>query len=194
MLSLLKDYKGLVEINGKRYESIDAAIKDFTATEDIIRIKLTPKRDSALRNDSNSDAGNEIPDDVPRRITVRQYMTKKSTPEFAFMKDYNSDIPMPMITMIGVVTDRIYRRVYMKLHGDITQEKTMRCLKCGRAINNPVSQYFGLGPECGGHGYINPFYTEDDLKLAVEECRKKLQQITWEGWIPKSAIVLEERI
>ena len=69
----------------------------------------------------------------------------------------------------------------------------MHCLKCGRPITNPVSQYFGMGPECGCHNYINPFYSKEELENAIKDYREKvLHNMTWEGWIIKSAIISEE--
>ena len=82
--------------------------------------------------------------------------------------------------------------VYMNLHGDITSVVTQTCLKCGKPITNNVSKYFGMGPKCGGHNYVNPFASDEELKNAVKEYRKRLQNITWSGWVIKSAIVEEE--
>ena len=124
-----------------------------------------------------------------KRITVRQYMTKPATPEFDFMERWNHNNPMPLRTMVGTVEKETRGMVYMKLHGDIYAEQICSCMKCGRTLTNPVSQYFGIGPECGGHNYVNPFNTEEELKAAVSAYRAQLQQITWEGWIIKSAIV-----
>ena len=81
----------------------------------------------------------------------------------------------------------------MKLHGDITTKQTTRCMMCGKPITNPVSQYFGMGPKCGGHNYVNPFENEEELMTAVEKYRTEyLQKITWEGWVIKSAIEEKE--
>lgn len=123
-----------------------------------------------------------------KRITVKQYMTKKATPEFDFMARWNNDNPMPLRTMVGTVEKETRGMVYMKLHGDMYAEKMCTCMKCGRTLTNPVSQYFGIGPECGGHNYVNPFNSEEELKEAVASYRKQLQEVTWEGWIIKSAI------
>ena len=69
------------------------------------------------------------------------------------------------------------------------------CMKCGKQITNPVSQFFGMEPECGGHHYVNPFESEEELKEAVERYRRDyLQKIVWEGWIIKSAITEKEKI
>ncbi|MBP5423787.1 MAG: hypothetical protein J6Y78_15230 [Paludibacteraceae bacterium] len=125
------------------------------------------------------------------RISVKSYMTKKATPEFDFMEKFNNNIPMPLMTMVGEKVKETKGMVYVKLHGDITSKITERCLCCGKPITNPISKYFGMGPVCGGHNYTNPFDTEEELKQAVEVYRKKLQSMTWEGWIIKSAITEE---
>ena len=126
------------------------------------------------------------------RITVKNYMTKPATPEFDFMAKWNNNNPMPLRTMVGEVVKETRGMVYMKLHGDIYAEKICVCMKCERPLTNPISQYFGIGPECGGHNYINPFDTEEELKEAVKSYRAQLQNITWSGWIIKSAIIDSE--
>ena len=121
-------------------------------------------------------------------------MTRKATPDFDFMKEFNQNVPMPFRTMIGTIEKETRGMVYMNLHADITEERTLRCLRCGRPITNPVSQYFGLGPECGGHNYVNPFYSNEELQQAVSQYREKLRNTTWSGWIIKSAILSDEEI
>ena len=185
MLSMLKNYKGALEINGEKYDSIQDAIKRFNSDGDTISIKLYAKRDNAIKTHSRT---------LQRKVTVKQYMTRQATPEFDFMKQWNNDVPMPYRTMIGTVEKETRGMVYMKLHADITEEKTLHCLRCGRPITNPVSQYFGLGPECGGHNYVNPFYSKEELQEAVKSYREKLRNVTWEGWIIKSAIIQEEDV
>lgn len=122
------------------------------------------------------------------KITVRQYMTKPSTPEFNFMAQWNNNNPMPLRTMVGDIIQETRGMYFMRLHGDITERTTRICMKCGRELTNPVSQFFGIGPECGGHGYVNPFDTEEELQKAVEAYKKELNNITWTGWVIKSAI------
>ena len=73
----------------------------------------------------------------------------------------------------------------LELHGTIHYNY---CMKCGRPLTHPVSRLYGLGPECGQHFHINPFETEQELREAVEEVDKKLSEITWSGWIAKSAV------
>ncbi len=193
MLSMLKDWKGSIEINGVLYDSIQDASKiDSKTFSDSMRIVLH----SASQNASQSvvERSDSVSDAVQYRITVKQYMTKKSTPEFDFMLRWNNDNPMPLRTMIGTVVKETRGMVYMKLHGDIYAEKVCTCMRCGRPLTNPVSQYFGIGPECGNHNYVNPFNSEDELKMAVSAYRKQLQNIQWEGWIIKSAITEKEEI
>lgn len=128
------------------------------------------------------------------KIEVKSYMLKKATPDFDFMAKWNNDIPMPLKIMVGTVEKETRGMIYMKLHGDILSEKTCHCMKCGKLLTNPVSQYFGIGPECGGHNYTNPFDTEEALKEAVADYKIKLNNITWEGWIIRSAIVSDDII
>lgn len=190
MLSMLKDYKGSIEINGEKYDSVKTALKRFKSDSDTITIKLSSNRAESVKSSVRASETH-----TQKKITVKQYMTRKATEDFDFMKTWNNDNPMPLRTMIGTVEKETRGMVYMKLHADITEEKTQRCLCCGRPITNPVSQYFGMGPECGGHNYINPFYSKEELENAVKDYRENvLRNITWEGWVVKSSIIEEEDI
>lgn len=189
MLRMLKDYKGEIEINGVKYADINDALNRFVSDGDTITIKLSSNNQTCVKSSVRALQS------VQKKITVKAYMTRKATSDFTFMKEWNNDIPMPLRTMIGTVEKETRGMVYMKLHGDITSEKTQRCLACGRPITNPVSQYFGMGPECGGHHYVNPFYSEEELKQAVKAYRENyLNKLEWEGWIIRSAILEEEDV
>lgn len=122
------------------------------------------------------------------RISVRAYMTKKATLSFDFMAKWNKDVPMPFRTMTGTIEKETAGMYYMNLHGEMWTEKLSTCMCCGRQLTNPVSQYFGIGPECGNHNYTNPFNSDEELKQAVAEYKKQLQNVTWEGWVIKKAI------
>lgn len=122
------------------------------------------------------------------KIEVKPYMMKKSTPDFDFMAKWNEDNPMPLKVMYGVKLQETKGMVRMRLHGDIKTKITRCCMVCGRELKNPISQYFGVGPECGGHGYVHPFSSDDELKDAVAAYKAKLVSTVWEGWIIKSAI------
>jgi len=124
------------------------------------------------------------------KITVKAWMRKKSSPDFTFMEQFNNDVPMPLMVMYtGGKVDETARMVRLSLHGDLKQRITDICMCCGREISNPISRYFGMGPKCGEHNYVNPFDTEEELINAVGLYREKLLNTTWLGWIPLSAIV-----
>ncbi len=127
-------------------------------------------------------------DSFEHKIEVKGYMMRPATPDFDFMKKMNDDIPMPLKIMYGTKLDETRGMVKMKLHGDIKQKINRVCMMCGRPIDNPISQYFGVGPICGGHNYVNPFNSEEELNDAIAKYRKKLVNTTWTGWIIKSAI------
>lgn len=189
----IKDWPGAVEIDGTVYPSLEIARNSLSVDlKNINSIKLCNKQQQAPVSKPASLASDGA---TVYRITVRQYMTKPSNPSFDFMAKWNNDNPMPMRTMVGTVEKETSGMVYMNLHGDITSEIIQYCMKCGKPITNPVSQFFGMGPECGQHNYTNPFESEDDLKSAVEAYRRThLQKIIWSGWIIKSAIIEREEI
>ncbi len=101
---------------------------------------------------------------------------------------------MPLRTITGSADKDTRGTVHMVLPGDMHSAKMCTCMKCGRKLTNKVSQYFGIGPECGGHNYVNPFESEAELNEAVAEYRKQLQAITWTGWVIKSAITAKEPV
>lgn len=120
-------------------------------------------------------------------------MTRPAQPGFDFMKKWNNNEPMPLRVMVGTVEKETPGMVYMNLHGDIIETVTPVCMKCGKPLTNPVSQYFGMGPECGNHDYTNPFASDAELKEAVRKYRTEyLRKITWSGWIIKNAIIRKE--
>ena len=190
MLTLLKSWKGAVEIDDKKYATIQDAQNDFKSVSDTMHIKLYSA--SEKRSETHPDASES--DKKEYRITVKRYMTETASPGFDFMAKWNDNNPMPLKTMIGTVDKETRGMVHMTLHGDIYAEKICTCMKCGRRLTNPVSQFFGIGPECGGHNYVHPFNSDDELHEAVAEYRKQLQNITWSGWIIKSAITDQELV
>lgn len=180
MIKQLANWQGRVSINGTEYQSIsDVPSLAFT---DTMVITLLPKQ-AAIKQSVKS-----VSDKVEHIITVKQYMTKPASPEFDFMANWNNNVPMPMRTMVGTVEKETRGMVYMKLHAEILAERTFTCMCCGKKLTNPVSQFFGVGPECGGHNYTHPFNTDEELKKAVEAYKTYLANITWAGWIIKSAI------
>ncbi len=186
MLNLLKDYKGAVEVNGQSFDSLDSALKGLKNFDGQLTIVLN--KGAGERVSRASQQVEEVAGDKIYRIKVRQYMIKPSTPEFDFHDKWNNGIPMPMRIMVGRKLKETKGMVQMELWGEITEEVTTHCMRCGRTLTNPVSKYFGIGPECGNHGYNNPFDDEEELKRAVKEMDKQLREIKWTGWVIKSAI------
>lgn len=185
-MDILKLWEGTILIDGIEVTAIPSSL-------DLDNISVI-----SLRTKSNVSAGQiaEASDTI-YRVTVRQYMTKETLPgaSFDFMEKWNKNIPMPLRTMIGTIEKETKGMYYMKLKADTTFDMVDTCMKCGKAISNPVSKYFGMGPECGGHNYTNPFNSNEELNEAVNEYKLQyLSKLTWEGWIIKSAITEMEEL
>ena len=199
MLSLLQGWKGTIniEIDGEEIDDVDITrISPSNFKDKPFHVLLLPEQHKTANNaEIQGDRGiYEDNKDGDVVITVKKYMTQKANPGFDFMAKWNDDNPMPLRTMVGHKVKETPGMVYMELHGDILQEKTVSCMCCGRKLTNPVSQYFGIGPECGNHNYTSPFDTDEELRQAVSEYKKQLQETTWSGWIIKSAITREESV
>lgn len=178
---LLKDWKGEISINDKRYTSVDTCISAFKQLSTDTHIILH----SSVKNTVQS-VVDTLNEKIQYRITVKKYMTEHATPSFDFMSKFNNDVPMPLRTMIGTVEKETRGMVYMKLHGQA--EPVVRCMRCGRLLTNPISQHYGIGPECMSKlGFVCDI---DDVDII----KKKLVDITWEGWIIRSAITEREEV
>lgn len=184
MLSMLKNYSGNITVNGKDVKSAHLQPGEhFT-------IVLTPKSKKGV----NKAEINEKPaEEVEYVITVKQYMTKPSEPGFDFMAKWNNDVPMPLRTMVGTIEKETPGMYKMNLHAELLEKQTQNCLCCGKPITNPVSMYFGMGPKCGKHNYVNPFESDEELEEAVQKYKEEvLSKITWSGWVIKSSIISKE--
>lgn len=175
------NWEGELEINGTRYKSVIDIPKDIQIDSDTTVLLIPNETVSAGQNTQASD--------TEYRVTVRKYMTNKATPTFDFMAKWNNNVPMPLMTMIGTIEKETPGMYYMNLRADTSFTTVDRCMNCGKVITNPVSKYFGMGPECGRHNYVNPFNSEDELNEAVNTYKREvLSKITWSGWVIKSAI------
>lgn len=182
MITMLQGWQGKVDINGKSYDDIKHATSDFKPDSEEIHIILH----SAQEKPSMS--VESVQDKVEYKITVKSYMTRKSSPDFDFMAKWNNDNPMPLRTMIGTVEQETRGMVYMRLHG--VGEKTITCMRCGKELTNPISRLYGIGPECI---HKIPIFTNIDIEEA-ERIRDELVNVKWEGWIIKSSILENEEI
>ena len=197
MISMLRNWKGAVEIDGTQYDSVERATSVIQTFSNDMCIKLlhsdvesVNERATCVKSDADecvssntettrTDDGIFTPDTV-YQITVRQYMTKPASPEFDFVAKFNNNIPMPLRTMVGTIEKETRGMVYMKLTG--RGLATCTCMRCGRELTNPVSRYYGIGPECMSKlGLVREL---DD----VEGIKEDLAELKWEGWIIKSAI------
>lgn len=193
MLQYMKEYKGSLTINGITYNNVKSAenaLKDYRGN---IIVTITNKTHYKQNNEVSAPSQRDknttsSSSETVYKIKVRRYMTRPSTPDFDFHKKWNNDTPMPMRIMVGKKLKETKGMVQMELWGAITEEQTSHCMKCGKVLSNPVSRYFGIGPECGGHNYVNPFETEEELNQAVAEMKQKLAETRWTGWVIKSAI------
>lgn len=178
MITMLKNWKGPVEINGKQYENIGTFISGNKSLSGEISIKLCPEVKEGVNERDNT--GIQQDNEQVYRVTVKQYMTKPAEPGFDFMAKWNNNIPMPLRTMEGTVLKETRGMVQMHLKG--FGEKTCYCLRCRRKLDNPVSKFYGIGPDCMSKlGLVRDI---DD----VEGIKKDLQEIEWTGWIIRSAI------
>lgn len=186
MIKMIESWKGPVEINGTRYSNITEFISGNNALSGEINIKLysAPKNDAPKAGNNHIE---QVKEEKIYKITVKQYMTQKSEPGFDFMAKWNNDNPMPLRTMVGTIDKETRGMVHMQLKG--MAEKTCTCLRCGKKLNNPTSRYYGIGPECMQKLGMIRVEIDD-----VEEISKRLTEVTWEGWIIKSAITKQEEI
>lgn len=191
MLSMLREWNGTCEVDGQKYNSIEEFILAGIPLSGKINIKLYSRSEKPLPGQNKADreevksASKEVETlDQEYRITVKKYMTEKSSPGFDFMAKWNNDKPMPLRTMTGTILQETRGMLKMKLRG--FGEATCTCMRCGRPLSNPVSRFYGIGPECMAKlGLIRDVEDVDGIK-------EDLINIEWEGWVIKSAITDKE--
>ena len=184
MITMLRNWKGPVEVDGKEYTSILEVPKTVFVAGKPFDIKLLSN--NRAQKEKATTKMVEATTRQEKRITVKAYMTRPSDGTFDFMTKWNKDVPMPLRTMTGWVEKETRGMVYMHLHG--VGEPVIRCLRCGKTLTNPVSRHYGIGPEC-----MSKLGIVADIE-DVDTIKKKLVDVTWEGWIIKSAITEEEDV
>lgn len=120
------------------------------------------------------------------KITVKKYMTEPATSTFDFQDKWNNSVPMPLCIMQGEVIKETRGMYYMNLQGKA--EHTSKCLCCGRALTNPVSKLYGIGPECSDKIGLIRIESEEEAKEKLKHIMEQIDDISWEGWVIKSAI------
>ena len=126
------------------------------------------------------------------KITVKKYMTEPATSTFDFQDKWNNGVPMPLCIMQGKVIKETRGMYYMNLHGKA--EPTSKCLVCGKTLTNPISKLYGIGPECSEKVGIIRIESEEESKEKLKHIMEQIDDISWTGWVIKSAIKEWEEI
>lgn len=159
---LLKDWTGEIVINDTPVEASKIVCNTLS---DNTHIFLRSREEKCVQSEIQ-----RFSDISEYRVTVKRYMTEKASPGFDFMSKWNNDTPMPLRTMTGTIEKETRGMVYMKLHGQA--EPVVRCMRCGRLLTNPISQHYGIGPECMSKlGLVCDITDVDTIK-------KKLVEVT----------------
>lgn len=178
---MLEKYKGTIEVNNEVVDKFDlSAISKLNGS---VHITLTPSYYEPPRKDNPQV---DCEDNTEYEITVKPWMTRKSDEDFDFMLKWNKDIPMPLRTMVGKKTKETKGMEYWELHGQ--GKAVITCMRCGKELTNPISRKYGLGIECIQKvGFV--FDIED-----VDNIKEALTNLTWSGWIARSAIIKCEKV
>ena len=126
------------------------------------------------------------------KITVKKYMTEPATANFDFQDKWNDRKPMPLCIMQGDVIKETRGMYYMNLQGK--SERTSRCLVCGKTLTNPISKLYGIDTKYNKKVGLIRIESEDDAKEKLEHIMTQIDDITWAGWVIKSAIKEREEI
>ena len=126
------------------------------------------------------------------KITVKKYMTEPATVNFDFQDKWNNGVPMPLCIMQGEVIKETRGMYYMNLQGKA--EPTAKCLVCGKALTNPISKLYGIGPECSEKVGLIRIESEEEAKEKLKHIMEQIDNISWTGWVIKSAIKEWEEI
>lgn len=126
------------------------------------------------------------------KITVKKYMTEPATANFDFQDKWNNRKPMPLCIMQGEVIKETRGMYYMNLQGKA--EPTSKCLACGKALINPISKLYGIGSECSEKIGLIRIESEEEAKEKLKHIMEQIDDISWTGWVIKSAIKEWEEI
>lgn len=176
--------KYLNNVKDRDIEFVDLPNLDIEKSRVLIKISR-----KASKSKNQVEITSKLDNNAIYKIVVKLYMTKPDSVNFTFHNTWNNGREMPFRIMYGTLLEETKTMVKMHLKAKITQ--TDYCIKCGRMLTNDISKLYGLGPECGQHYYINPLSLEEFEKYK-QSIQQKLEEIEWEGWIPKVAIISME--
>lgn len=181
MLNLL-NYEGEIVVNGQTYASSHEAYESLKSQGLNVVSVVIPGRTV------KPDAPTDFRRDCKYQVRVKSWMREYSSPAFDFMQKWNDDVPMPLAVMQGYVLEETAGMVRMSLEGSVS--RTVQCMVCGRALKNKLSQQYGIGPECAEKVGIERIpKSADEVEDLYDSMQKQMQNVTWEGWIAKKAIV-----
>lgn len=126
------------------------------------------------------------------KITVKKYMTEPATANFDFQDKWNNGKPMPLCIMQGEVIKETRGMYYMNLRGKA--EPTSKCFVCGKTLTNPISKLYGIDPECSEKIGLIRIESEEEAKEKLKHIMGQIDDISWTGWVIKSAIKEWEEI
>lgn len=126
------------------------------------------------------------------KITVKKYMTEPATSTFDFQDKWNNGNPMPLCIMQGEVIKETRGMYYMELQG--RAEPASKCLVCGKNLTNSISKLYGIGPECSEKVGLIRIESEEEAKEKLKHIMAQIDDISWTGWVIKSAIKEWEEI
>lgn len=187
MLEFLRNYTGEIEVNGEtiQNQNITQVLDNLTGN---IQIHLKPAENARVRN-AFTLKQEAVRDEtkVQYNVLVKPWMTQKSNGTFNFMMTWNNDVPMPLRFMRGNINKETQGMFNMTLHG--VAQKTNMCSVCGRTLTNPISRLFGIGPECMQKVGVFADISMEEAEQKLNEINKRIESLTWTGWIAKSAVM-----
>lgn len=194
MLEFLKNYTGEIRVNNTVIEN-SSIVKVLDTLTGKINIQLTPVMQNKKEERNSFTLQQKAVVDKSKilyDILVKPWMTQKSTNSFNFMLNWNNDVPMPMRKMRGNINKETNGMYNMTLQGVPTT--TGVCSVCGKTLTNPISRLYGIGPECMQKVGVFADIPIEEAESRLEEINNRIKDITWTGWIAKSAIMQMEEV
>lgn len=107
-------------------------------------------------------------------VKVKQFLTKSDV-----------ENPVPFKTMeVVAIKKETSKAMLVELKGKPIPQS--ECIHCGREIKHPQSLYFGIGSTCIKHfPELLAVVDYDDVEESYELLKKEMENIRWEGWLPK---------
>lgn len=183
MFELLKEYSGRLTVNNRVFESVQDAEQAFENYKGGLTILLNKKDDN---DPPLSTKSKNIDTTTVYQISVKRYMTQYKS-DF-FLHRMNPEGPMPFMIMCGRKLMETEKLVKMECWAGLPSTRVTTCIKCGRPLTNPLSQYLSLGPECGASEHMRMIQSGVSIDEVRKRLEHKLNNTRWTGWIIKSAI------